>query len=811
MCDLFPNILKTFDYIKNKCGDGSSNCFYIYGNKEIGKTYLIDELVSYFNYSSVIINGSNQDNYDYANLIAALNNVSNSIKKIKKIFDGAAKEATTTGVPFVSAAVSFITNYKEIKRRNKFYNINDIENEIINRIDYLAKNKPLLIVLDNFESIDASSLKLINFLYANRNDCFFKFMQNSIIIVASSIDDSINDNIEYIGAIKPQMEKCVIEKSSYNEFELYLKKKYNSLFDSKLSIRELYNIVGGNLGSAIKILNLVIDTSEKLFYDTSNSIDDLVFNILSERLKIIETRFCEIKDVLKYASIIGDEFEKALIYCLFNYDFGLIDKKLALSIEERFIDKFEEVYKFSSHYIRNFFLNLTAENKKEIHYVIALLLKDNRPSEYNLRYFHLLESQQKYEANTVLVIMSIRQILKFGQLGNSLSKKLKTLPEKYNAYLKSIHHAINLYRNNGTLSEIEKYLSLHDFDIESELLVEKEYVFALIIYHLGREKEFCELRIMLEEYFYNDIVNHDQKIRFGILLMLLYINRLGDDLSAKKIHKKLILEISSRSNIDRSLEIYLNKIKRISPALYNLETALVQTKESMNYFKNNIEYDINEYVYSLTNHIGTLIVMSKYDEAYAVSLEGFALINNYNTNKSYHKFFNNYIISGLYSNNIPINDCELVYETLLETDENLNSKSLLKNNYAVVLAKNNKINESYHILLGLMKEFSEGQKNDYYKYLFSINYVSICIINNNFQEALTTLNNLNFLIPKICIKEESEILESYNVLYDIINLKSHMEDYNQFDSLYSIRINNNHGKYWREPLKLTDLQYWSEF
>lgn len=812
MSNLFPSVQKTIIYIKNKYVNSESNCFYIYGDKESGKTYLIDELVQYFQYPSVVIDGNNQINNDYLDLIIALNNVSNKkTKGIKKLLDEAAKGATTTGIPFVNTAVNIIMNYREIKRRNKYYNISDIENEIINRMEYLAKKKSLLIVLDNLENIDASSLKLINFLYTNKNDVSFEFMKDSIILITSNLNSDANNNMKFLGAINTKMGNCTIEKNSSAEFELYLKEQYTSIWDSELFINELYSIVGGNLGSATKILSLIIGSKENLLYGKSKSIDELMFNILNKRLKTIENKFFEISDVLKYASIIGNEFEKALIYYLFNIDDGVIDKKLALSINEKFLNKFEDVYKFTSHYVRNFFWNLTAQNRKEFHYSIAILLKNIRPSEYNLRYFHLIESQHKDEANSVLIVMCIRHLIKYGELGNILIEQLNNLPLVYQKYFNSIYNAISLYRNNGQLSDIEECLSLQDFNIDSELLIEKDYIYALTIYHLGREKNFSELKIILEEYFYNDIINHDQRIRFGILLMLLYINRLGDEINAKIIHRKLILEISEKGKNDKILELSLNKIKRISPALYSLEVALIQTKESMSYFKNNIEYDIDEYVYSLTNHVGILIILSKYDEAYAISLEGLLLINRHNSDKNYHKFFNNYIISGLYSNNININDCEKLFRMLLETDENLNSKSLLINNYAVILVRNNKVKESNVILASLVNKFSEGQKNDYYKYLFTINYVCVCVINKDFEKALLILDKLNFLVPKICIKEEDEILESYNVLYDIINLKPHIKDYEQFESIYSNKIDNGRNKYWKEPFKLTDLQYWSEF
>lgn len=205
MSNLFPNVQRTITYIKDKYVNSESNCFYIYGDKESGKTYLIDELVQYFRYPSVVVDGDNQINNDYLDLIIALNNVSNKkTKGIKKILDEAAKGATTTGIPFINTAVNIMINYREIKRRNKYYNISDIENELINRMEYLAKKKSLLIVLDNLENIDDSSLKLINFLYTNKNDVSFEFMKDSIILITSNLNSDANDKMKFLGAIDIQ-------------------------------------------------------------------------------------------------------------------------------------------------------------------------------------------------------------------------------------------------------------------------------------------------------------------------------------------------------------------------------------------------------------------------------------------------------------------------------------------------------------------------------------------------------------------------------------------------------------------------------
>lgn len=77
-----------------------------------------------------------------------------------------------------------------------------------------------------------------------------------------------------------------------------------------------------------------------------------------------------------------------------------------------------------------------------------------------------------------------------------------------------------------------------------------------------------------------------QHIRIGLLLFLLYCNRLGEYEKAQKIEKTITWQIQQEISNCEELQKEIRIVERLSPALYSNEVAYRKTKRSLDYFEN---------------------------------------------------------------------------------------------------------------------------------------------------------------------------------------------------------------------------------
>ena len=90
--------------------------------------------------------------------------------------------------------------------------------------------------------------------------------------------------------------------------------------------------------------------------------------------------------------------------------------------------------------------------------------------------------------------------------------------------------------NYRTGTEYKKYYALiesSDVCVDPVVTIERDYVLCFLKYRTGDIYDFHDIEPILIEYF-NEDIDLSQHIRIGILLFLLYCNRLGDYEKGKK-------------------------------------------------------------------------------------------------------------------------------------------------------------------------------------------------------------------------------------------------------------------------------------
>ena len=284
--------------------------------------------------------------------------------------------------------------------------------------------------------------------------------------------------------------------------------------------------------------------------------------------------------------------------------------------------------------------------------------------------------------------------------------------------------------------------------------------------------DFSEAESTLNRIFQDTSVDLYQWARCATLLFLIYANRLNDHNKAKETEKQIIYRLSKNDKIDQKLKMLSSIIQRVSPSLYNTDVSYLKTMKSYMFFKDNKNIYPKEYVMAATNHIAMCICSSKYAEAVNISESTMQYITEtftYDFPKLF-KFLNNCVLAKYFSNILTERECCEEIEKICKLKESFSNNMLLQNNKAVFMSTDN-IKTAFEIIKNLYITNKRNEHNDYYTYLFSINYMLLLILNNNYDEADRVFTELNYMIPTICSNDKSLIIQRYDAFRIIIDKK----------------------------------------
>lgn len=262
-------------------------------------------------------------------------------------------------------------------------------------------------------------------------------------------------------------------------------------------------------------------------------------------------------------------------------------------------------------------------------------------------------------------------------------------------------------------------------------------------------------------------------------------------------------------------------MERLSPALYANEVAYVKTKRSLNYFEYKRMNYGKEYIMSLTNFLGVAIYVVgttadsnlSWESLYLKACEGIEFLDNtFNMNiYGIPKLINNYILVGIFSGNLSLQDGVTLYDSLLSEPGHLPSKPLLECNRMMLLF----FSESGSDVLEPMRIlFQNNKSHEYYRFIVGINYLHMLIVDSSYREAELIFNELNYFIPTISMADELYIKSHYNLLKNIIEEKKQYSSVEEYRLFYEESIHQKEMLYpnaWEKACIFSDMQYWSEY
>lgn len=778
----------------------------ITGTECSGKSHLLKKLKNYYEKNKVILfltPTSALENLEYGVFLSTLSKIGEYTQVVP-----VATEIISDRNKMLGLVSDFLINYKKNQLQYQLFSFSEVEIEILNRIVFISKKRELLILADDIEKWDSESKKLLGKLMALQSDINCNFSKDIVFVLATNNIDSLNINI------KKYYHELINADLSYKSFSE--EAKTINLSNDKI-IHELYDITKGNIG-------LIANIKEYIDFSSltgTESLQKQLFEILDKRIASSDKITKEILNALQTATVIGKEFNLYFLNKLIEEPIGILDYYMGLGCKEKFITKeaIQNHYSFSTDTLYNFFVSKLNGRSADCHYKFARILEKIAPYQFYLRYFHMKQSGNIMEAIPLLTVHCIRQCVEGKTPSEELLNILHEHCNYWNVY-QNISYSMKNYRNDNKYTQYYESIESSDICVHPIVTVEKDYVLCLLKYRTGNINDFKEIEQTLTEYFYEE-TDFSQHIRIGLLLFLLYCNRLGDHAKAQKIEKTIIRQIQQEISNCEELQKEIRIIERLSPALYSNEVAYIKTKRSLDYFENKKLSYGKEYIMSLTNFLGvgmyvigtTTDSTLSWESLFSKACNGIEFLNNSFSMNIYGipKLINNYILVGVFSKNITFQEGIELYDSLLLEKGHLPSKPLLECNKLLLEFVNGK----YQDIVEKMKIlYDTSRNNEYYHFVIGLNYINILIVNSFYQEANKIFLELNYLIPTISKMDEFFIKKHYYVLNIILEQKvcfSSVEEYFQYFEKTIYQEKTPFPDIWKNANIYSDLQYWSEY
>lgn len=790
------------ELLLKEINSSTTNIYSIYGGIRSGKTYLLKSLRCSLNndgYSVLLL--SNDDimfSDDYSIFHSGINEV-NALSNF-------AKDAFSTIISTLSKTIGNLSNLL-LKLDNYMlshilFTLNDTELEIIKRIYSISEKRNLVILADNIDQWDNCSIDLLKKIIELKYHSDISAFKDLFVITTQTID---KNSLTFKEKISIEI-KNILLTDFLNKIE-----NTNLALLSEEDKKNLYYMTEGNYGIIEDLMSFstsIIDTS--LEKENTQKLESLLKSIIKRKLELIDMDK-NIASSLGYASVIGKKFDENLLMYLLEktiYDVKII---LNTAKNEHFLYEKKGTWKFAADYIYDYFLENLIEPRIKIHCQLADVLAQYVPSDLYNRYYHLKKSEQHNKAIDVLTVYCIRNIVERKYINSNYVSLINESEENFDV-LYSIKEAFEFIHKDGDYIKARDIVNATDDYVNEIVIIERDYVLAFILYHCSDFSDFLEAETILDRIIADTTIDLYQWAKSATLLFLLCINRLNNYDKAKTIEKQIIYRISKTNKIDENLKILSNIIQRVSPCLYNTDVSYLKTKKSYTFFEERKKLYPKEFVMASTNFIAMCICSSKYDEALNISTQVSIFFTETFTSDfpRIFKFMNNCVLAKYLNKDLNEKQCYKRLVNICKLKPDYEKNKLLQNNKAVFLSFED-IDAALSIIQTLYYENKDNVHNDYYTYLFSINYIILLILQNDYDTASEVFIELGYLIPSICRNEKKIIISRYDSLKNIIDTKIENMSYIQLSESFREHLPTKVDDYWIHPFIISDCQYWSEF
>ena len=363
---------------------------------------------------------------------------------------------------------------------SKTYLMQQYQNVLIK----LSEAKPIILWIDNFQWADIATLELISFLASNCENlpiliiCSYRSLESNIDSKRNILLNRLLNKIK----IEDKGKEITLNRFTFEETKSFFKSIRHEF--SEEIICRIWRESGGNplfLKEYLKLLHdkgliknkggiyKLIDSNQMLEIPTK------IENIILSRVSLLESKLL---NVLKYASVIGEEFSPSILCELLGIpildlldDLNQMEKRNDLICEEFAPEASNVKYIFNHAFVKDvIYKTLGFEQRKQIHKEISRILINKYGSQPNIHSFIIAEHH-----------------IKAGDVFGAATYYLNSC--KYSLSLLAIDDALSIS------DELQKLLlnNKEIFKNESNLLIQNNLLKVEIAFWKGKVMEALDL------------------------------------------------------------------------------------------------------------------------------------------------------------------------------------------------------------------------------------------------------------------------------------------------------------------------------
>lgn len=815
---MFKSQKEIFDKLNNNISPLSSDKVIILSGKSgVGKSFVINSLKESIQnrYSSPIcyLNGDSIcQNRDYYCFKYALNNMTIKYAQKKKLTTIASK--TVSDIPYCGSVseeiLSDFINRSEIRQNQKNYFLNDDEQEIVYRLNYLFDKKDSLIICDNIQYFDAKSLELLYLLIASEEETFDFFTNCQFLLIYTESTENISPIIKKIVEEKATA-KYKISSIQFEEMEEVLN-AFNCKIqlDSKIK-KIIFKLADGHL-EVIKQIILQMNNSISDFNSMAKSSDakEALDKLITDKLGSLGASGCQISQVLEYASLIGKTFSNSELSQIVELNKQEFSDAINKSSEMELINTQKYYSNFSHDIIQLLFRKKADRNLNHYYSRMKECIKELYPVEYKQR----IEIEENlgdiHEAIKLTSLYYIKRNYVFDSKEENYIQII-SLNSEIKDFLDDMHRAYVEF-NNGNYEHVISILNHIVYLVPIELSAEKDILKSIALTKSLDDDKRQEAINCLDNYNLESLNNEGDLYLRILLAKISAYSHMSQIEDAKRCEKEIIKYLEPKQYYNDNARTLIYILYRKANSMHECNYAEKYINKSVIYFSplSGQKAPLNpiQYLMSLGNHAGILIECGKFDEAYTEIKKAQDLVHN-NSIKfpRLHIIDNNYLLSVYLSDNSQKGQILEAYKKLLNLPQNADNIFILSN-YCALLAVNGEPQQACDMLEEIKSKLS----------LISEKFYESCIYNNllvlklyfkQYEEAELLLNELKSYNKGIL--DEAYYQKKYEIFQEVIDLQLDISIEKIDDFIFDFcREYQESWNYWGRSFDYTALYYWSD-
>ncbi len=295
--------------------------------------------------------------------------------------------------------------------------------------------------------------------------------------------------------------------------------------------------------------------------------EEFLQQVLTDRIQALGTFGEQVIELLQVAAMLGLTFRREEVICASGADESEVAKLLRHCRDEDVLELSEGLGKFIHDLYRQYFLNVNARDKTEIHEKLSDCLRLLRPAEYELRCVNALDAERTGEA-AALGVQAALQAQREGRSWRDLSPTILTAVEDGGfadvaALMAEAFDHLNGYRFGDCLASLDRLPR----DLRKCLLAEADYLQAMCLMSTRSEDNRMKGRSILEAW--SGYEEEEPELGTRLMLLLLYgVAHLSEKEQGWALEGRIRQALIDRASFDTAAKDALYTLDRSSGSLY---------------------------------------------------------------------------------------------------------------------------------------------------------------------------------------------------------------------------------------------------